>query len=35
LDSPLGSAIRGKAAGDTCAMRMASGKQTIKILSIN
>lgn len=35
LDSPLGSAIRGKATWETCSMRMATGKQSIKILSVN
>ena len=35
LDSPLGSAIRGKTTGDVCVMRMATGKQQIKIMSIN
>ncbi len=35
LESPLWSAIRGKSVGETCTMRMASGKQKITILSIN
>jgi len=35
LDSPLGSAIRWKATGESCSMRMATGKQAIKILSVN
>jgi len=35
LDSPLGSAIRWKSTGDTCSMRMATGKQAIKIISVN
>lgn len=35
LDSPLGSAIRWKSAWETCSMRMATGKQSIKIVSVN
>lgn len=35
LDSPLGSAIRGKSAGETWSMRMASGRQQVKVLSVN
>lgn len=35
LDSPLGSAIRGKSVGEIGSMRMASGRQQVKILSIS
>ena len=35
FESPLGAAIRGKSAGDTCPMRMSSWKQMITILSVN
>lgn len=34
FDSPLGQAIRGKKSGETVTMRMSTGRQTVKILSV-